>query len=120
MSFSDRGVDITGPTLRGSPLYAAGIDRGDRIVEIDGKSLQTRRELDDLTASHKPGDHSKLTVETRAGEKQIQVIWAQAPDLEIVSFETAGRQVTPEITRFREAWLESRALRPLPKIDSLQ
>jgi len=120
MSFSDRGVDITGPTLRGSPLYAAGIDRGDRIVEIDGKSLQTRRELDDLTASHKPGDHSKLTVETRAGEKQIQVIWAQAPDLEIVSFETAGRQVTPEITRFREAWLESKALRPLPKIDSLQ
>ena len=32
MSFSDRGADVTGPTLRGSPLYIAGIDRGDRIV----------------------------------------------------------------------------------------
>jgi predicted metalloprotease with PDZ domain len=48
MSFSDRGVDVFGSTLRGSPLYAAGIDRGDRILEADGKSIQTRRDLDDL------------------------------------------------------------------------
>ena len=33
-----------GPTLRGSPLYIAGIDRGDRIVESDGKDLKTRRD----------------------------------------------------------------------------
>jgi predicted metalloprotease with PDZ domain len=117
MSFSDRGVDIFGSTLRGSPLYAAGIDRGDRILEADGKALKTRRDLDDLTASHKPGDRSELTLETRAGKKKVEITWAQAPDVEIVSFEQAGRQVTPEITAFREAWLGSKALRPLPKID---
>ena len=92
MSFSDRGIDVTGPTLRGSPLYIAGIDRGDRIVEADGKSLKTRQNLDDLAASHKPGDRSTLTVETRTGRKQVQITWAQAPDVEIVSFEKAGRQ----------------------------
>lgn len=117
VSFSDRGVDLTGPTLRGSPLYIAGIDRGDRVAEVDGKSVKTRQELNDLAASHKPGDHSTLTVEGRAGKRQVQIIWAQAPDVEIVSFEKAGRPVTPEITAFREAWLGSKALRPLPQIE---
>jgi len=112
MRFSDRGIDVTGPTLRGSPLYAAGIDQGDRILEF-----KTRREWDDLAASHKPGDRSTLTVEARTGRKQVEITWAQAPDVEIVSFEQAGRQVTPEITAFRDAWLGSKALRPLPKIE---
>ena len=58
MNFSERGIEVTGPTLRGSPLYIAGIDRGDRILDF-----KTRREWDDLAASHKPGDRSTLTVE---------------------------------------------------------
>jgi predicted metalloprotease with PDZ domain len=112
MSFSDRGADVIGPTLRGSPLYLAGIDRGDRILDF-----KTRREQDDLAASHKPGDRGTLTVEGRSGKKRIEITWAQAPDVEIVSFEKAGRPVTPEITDFRDAWLGSKALRPLPKIE---
>jgi predicted metalloprotease with PDZ domain len=117
MSFSDRGIDVIGPTLGGSPLYIAAIDRGDRIVEIDGKNLRKRRDLDDLAASHRPGDRSTLIVEARTGRKQVEITWAQAPDVEIVSFEKAGRPVTPEIITFREAWLGSKALRPLPKIE---
>ena len=117
MSFSDRGIDITGPTLRDSPLYRSGIDRGDRILEADGKNLKTRQNLDDLAAAHKPGDRSTLTVEARTGRRKVEITWAQAPDVEIVSFEHAGRPVTPEITAFRDAWLGSKALRPLPRID---
>jgi len=117
MTFSDRGIDITGPSLRGSPLYAAGVDRGDRIVEVDGKNVKTRRDVDDAAASHKPGDRSTLTVESRAGRKQVQLTWAPAPDVELVPFEKAGRDVTPQIKEFRNAWLGSKALRPLPKID---
>jgi predicted metalloprotease with PDZ domain len=117
MNFSDRGVDIGSSPQRGSPLYAAGIDRGDRIVEVDGKGVRTRRDLDEVTASHKPGDRSTLSVETRLGKKQIELVWAHAPDVWIMSFEKAGRPVTPEIRVFREAWLGSKALRPLPRID---
>jgi predicted metalloprotease with PDZ domain len=117
MSFSDRGADVIGSTQRGSPLYVAGVDRADRIVEIDGKPVKTRREWDDVGASHKPGDRSTLAVEARTGRKQTEITWTQSPDVWIVSFEKEGRPVTPEITRFREAWLGSKALRPLPKIE---
>ena len=117
MIFSDRGIDITGPSLRGSPLYKAGIDRGDRIVEVDGKTVKTRRDVDDAAASHKPGDRSTLTVATRDGRKQVPLTWAAAPDFELVPFEKAGREVTPQIKEFRNAWLGSKAWRPLPKID---
>jgi predicted metalloprotease with PDZ domain len=117
MSFSDRGVEVMGSTLRGSPLYNAGIDRGDRIVQADGKDLKTRQNFDDLAASHKPGDRSTLAVESRTGKKQVEITWAQAPDVDIVSFEKQGRQVTPEIAAFRDAWMGSKALRPLPRID---
>lgn len=117
MVFSERGIEIAGPTLRGSPLYTAGIDRGDRIVEVDGKSVKTRADLDDQAAAHKPGDRSMLTVEGRAGKRKVEITWAQSPDLEIVSFERAGRQVTPEITVLRSGWFGSKALRPLPRID---
>jgi predicted metalloprotease with PDZ domain len=116
MTFSDRGADIVW-THRASPLYIAGIDRGDRITEVDGKTIRTRKEWDDLAASHRPGDRSTLMVEARTGKKQIEIAWVQAPDVWITSFEKAGRQVTPEITRFRDAWLGSKALRPLPKIE---
>jgi predicted metalloprotease with PDZ domain len=116
MSFSERGIDINGSTLRGSPLYIVGIDRGDRIVEADGKILKTRQDFNDLVASHRPGDRGTLTVEARTGRKQVDIVWAQSPDVEIVSFEKAGRQVTPEIAAFREAWLGSKALRPLPQL----
>ncbi len=117
MSFSDRGIDLFLATLKGSPLYAAGIDRGDRLIEADGKSLKSRRELDDLAASHKPGDRSMFTVETRTGRRQIPVTWGESPEFEIVSFESAGRQVSPGVEAFREAWLGSHALRSMPKID---
>ena len=58
-----------------------------------------------------------MIVEGRGGKRQVQITWASAPDVEIVSFEKAGRQVTPEITAFRDAWLGSKALQPLPKIE---
>ena len=43
MGFSDRGIDITGSTLRGSPLYLAGIDRGDRISKPTVRILRPGR-----------------------------------------------------------------------------
>jgi predicted metalloprotease with PDZ domain len=113
MTFSDRGADLTA-TLRGSPLYKAGLDRGDRIVEWDGKAIKTQAELNTLLEGHKPGDHIKLQVETRDGKKEVDLELAGPPGYEMEPYEMAGKELTPEMKAFRDAWLSSKAIHPAP------
>jgi predicted metalloprotease with PDZ domain len=111
LTFSERGAEITA-TLRGSPLYNAGLDRGDRVVEWDGKAIKTQAELTTLLESHKPGDHIKLQVEMRSGKKEVEVELAGPPGYEMEPYEMAGKELTPEMRAFREAWLSSKAIHP--------
>jgi predicted metalloprotease with PDZ domain len=111
LTFSDAGADITS-TLRGSPLYNAGLDRGDRIVEWDGKAVKTQAELNTVLNGHKPGDRIKLQVETRAGKKEVEIELAGPPGYELEPYEMAGKELTPEMKAFRDAWLSSKAIHP--------
>ena len=103
-NWSDRGMTLSMPTLRDSPLYDAGLDRGDRIVEWDGRAPKTQAELDAILAKHRPGDTIHLRAETRAGRQDVDIVLGETPGFQIVPFELAGRQLTPEMTRFREDW----------------
>jgi predicted metalloprotease with PDZ domain len=113
LTFSERGADIT-TTLRGSPMYNAGLDRGDRIVEWDGKAIKTQGELTAFLDGHKPGDRIELQVETRAGKKDVEMELAGPPGYELEPYEMAGKELTPEMKAFREAWLSSKAIHPAP------
>jgi predicted metalloprotease with PDZ domain len=113
LTFSERGADITA-TLRGSPMYNAGLDRGDRIVEWDGKAIKTQGELTAFLDGHKPGDRIELQVETRAGKKDVEMEFAGPPGYELEPYEMAGKELTPEMKAFREAWLSSKAIHPAP------
>jgi len=115
-NFTDRGAEIATGTLRGSPLFNAGLDRGDRILEWEGKSPKTQQELTAQLDAHKPGDHIKLRVETRDGRKEVDVELTSPPGYEIALYELAGKELTPEMKSFREAWLASKAVAPLPKL----
>jgi predicted metalloprotease with PDZ domain len=114
-TLSDRGMTLNAPTVRGSPLYDAGLDRGDRIVEWDGHAAKTEAKLEAILARHKPGDKIHLRVETRAGRKEVDLVLAAPPGLRMVPYESAGRSLTPEMAAFRKAWLSSKAIHPLPK-----
>jgi predicted metalloprotease with PDZ domain len=111
LTFSERGADITA-TLSGSPMYNAGLDRGDRIVEWDGKAIKTQAELTTLLDGYKPGGHIKLQVETRGGKKEIDLELAGPPGFEMEPYEMAGKEPTPEMKAFRDAWLSSKAIHP--------
>ena len=114
LTFSDRGGDITTPTLRGSPIYNAGLDRGDRIVEWDGKAIKTQADLTALLDAHKPGDRIKLKVEARDATKDVDLELAGPPGFEMEPYETAGKELTAEMKTFRDAWLSSKAIHPAP------
>jgi predicted metalloprotease with PDZ domain len=114
-TFSDRGADIAAATPRGSPLYNAGLDRGDRIVEWDGKAIKAQAELTTFLDAHKPGDRIKLQVETRGPKKEVELELAGPQGFEAEPYEMAGKELTPEMKAFRDAWLSSKAIHPAPK-----
>jgi predicted metalloprotease with PDZ domain len=117
LNFSKQGAEITAATRRGSPLYNAGLDRGDRLLKVDGKELKSAEDVEKFINSHKPGDVTECTVTGRTGQREVQVTWTESPSVEVVPFEKSGMALTPEVKAFRKAWLQSRAISPLPKVD---
>ncbi len=50
-----KGIYITDVTA-GSGAAAAGIRKGDILVSLEGKTVETMRDLDKIKETHKPGD----------------------------------------------------------------
>ena len=113
---TDKGLEITSPVLRGSPAYIAGLDRGDKIVEFEGKLLKTQDDVTKWLDGHKPGDKVKLKVESRKGLKDVELVLTESPGLEVVTFEKANQPVTRQQLALREQWLSSKAIHPLPEL----
>ena len=113
---SDMGMEITGAVLRDSPAYAAGLDRGDKVLEFDGKALKSEDDLTKWLDARKPGEKVKLKVEARGGKRDVEVTLAESPGLEVVTFEQAGKVAGREQLALREAWLSSKAVHALPEV----
>jgi predicted metalloprotease with PDZ domain len=114
--FSDAGLVVSGAVLRDSPAYAAGLDRGDTITEFEGKTLKTESEYTKWLDSRKPGDKVKLKVDGRTGKRDVEATLASDPQMEIVTFEQAGKTPSPAQLALRSQWLGSKAVHPLPEL----
>jgi predicted metalloprotease with PDZ domain len=99
---------VLAPTPIGSPLYAAGVDRNDRIASLDGRALNGAEDWNVVLASHKPGDVVPIIFESRGTTINTMLTLAASPRIEIVPFEAAGEAVTDAVRSFRAAWLRAR------------
>jgi predicted metalloprotease with PDZ domain len=115
--FSDKGAELVSATLRGTPLYEAGLDRGDVISTFGGKAMKTQADFTSWLEGLKPGDKVKLRVESRGVKKEVELTAAESPALEVVTYEEAQKPVTAQIEEFRQAWLSSKAIHPSPKLE---
>ena len=103
----DRDVaTVVGYTTMGTPIYEAGIDRGDRIVSLDGRGIRSSGDVLSVLRGKRPGDRISVVYQSRDGERTSEIILTESPALEVVTFESAGLAVNAEIRRFREDWLE--------------
>ncbi len=96
---------IAGNTLAGSPIYDAGLDRGDRIIALDGKPTSKQADVDAVLAAHKPGERVSVDYESRGQQHSATVTLGERTEYEIVTFEKAGLPVTAEMRAVRRAWL---------------
>jgi predicted metalloprotease with PDZ domain len=108
LTASNTGLELNAPTLRGSPLYQAGIDKGDEIQACGEEAMKTLSKLDACLSSHQPGDVVTLRVKGRSGIRLVSVTLVQDPALALTSLERSGLPVTPAILNFRQAWLASK------------
>jgi len=102
---SAEGVKLTDVALRGSPLYAAGLDRGDEITRCDAKEVKKLDDWQSCLSKHSPGESLIVDYRSRGGLRHVTVSVSEDPTIEIVTFEKAGLTVTQEIQSFRKAWL---------------
>lgn len=109
VQFDSSGARVLGPTLAGTPVYDAGVDRDDLIVTIGGRPATSQEAFTAAVAGKRPGEAVELVYEQRGERRTVRAALIEDRRLEAVTFEQAGRALTRAQRRFREAWLGSRA-----------
>ena len=104
-------VKLAEVSLRGSPLYAAGLEKDDEIKQCDGKAVRKPDDLENCVAKHSIGETLTISYNSRSGPKKVNVRLGEDPTLEVVTYEKAGKPISEEVRVFRALWLGSHAMR---------
>lgn len=89
----------------GTPLYEAGLDRGDQIVAVGETSIAGAADWTAALAAAKPGDVLPIRFLQRGMERSATLRVVADPSFRLVRAEADGGSVTPEQLAFRQAWL---------------
>ncbi len=108
-SYVDGAVVLDEGTIEGTPLYVAGLDRGDRIASFDGQAIGAEDDLRSWLEKRRPGERVGLEVHQRGRDRTLQLVLAEDPALEVIPFEHLERPISPEILSFRDAWLGAKS-----------
>jgi predicted metalloprotease with PDZ domain len=108
LEFNDGAGRISSPTVEGTPAYAAGLDRGDELLTLDGVAVSAPGRLEEAVQRRKPGDRVRAAVRRRGVVSEATIAIEEDPRLHVVPTEQAGRQLTAAERSFRDAWLGSK------------
>ncbi len=85
MFATEAGIEVVEVTAD-SPAEAAGLEMGDRIIALDGRTLGLEDDFAALIAGYEPGDGITLTVLRDGEEQEIEVTLGEHPDREGSAF----------------------------------
>jgi len=100
-----REAIVSTNSIIGSPLYDAGLDRGDRIVAVGGRKIGSQQDWDRAIERHAPGDRATIQYVQRGVERTAEIVFVEDPTLEAVPLEDLGQELGPAQLAFRSAWL---------------
>ena len=103
--FDGKAAIISENTIIGSPLYIAGLDRGDQVLAVDRLPIEDRSSWNNAVGRYQPGDTVSIRFRQRGVEKTAELTFEEDPELEVVTYESAGLEVTDSMREFRAAWL---------------
>ena len=101
------GMRLTQHSRYNTPLYNAGLARGDVIASVDGRSVTSRGQVERYVSAKNPNDSIAIGF-VRNGERKESIV-ALAPErsIEIVTLESTGQAPSETQRLFRDAWLSS-------------
>jgi S1-C subfamily serine protease len=108
LRYGQDGAVIAQYTTVGTPVYDAGLDQGDRILELDGRALRSPADLAAVLEGKRPGDEIPVRYASRGAERSAVIVLAASPALEVVTYEADGREADDAVRTFREDWVESK------------
>ena len=106
---ADKGLQITSNTLKGQPIYNAGLDFDDIITELDGKPVDSIADIESILSSHHPGDKIDISFIHREVLNKTAITLQEDSSLKVVTYEEEEKPVTQSIQDFRKAWLGSKS-----------
>ncbi|MDB5145829.1 MAG: family metallopeptidase [Mucilaginibacter sp.] len=95
-------------SIIGTPIYKAGLDVDDIILKADGKEVKDIQTFNDIVAGKNIGDKIVVNYKNRTGDHETTIVLEESPNLEVVPFEKAGKELTKEQTDFRNNWLSTK------------
>ncbi|MFD1256319.1 M61 family metallopeptidase [Mucilaginibacter terrae] len=107
-STENTGLLISNSTTIGTPYYKAGLDAGDILLTANGTAIQDGQSLTDLVNAKKPGDKINIAYKNRSGNHETVVTLEESPNFEVVTYETAGKELSAAQKEFRNQWLSSK------------
>ena len=105
------GLVMRSNTVKGTPLYTAGLDIDDVLTTIDGQAIRKTDALLPLLTRHKPGDTIAVKYLHRGEARTVSVTLAENPDYTVVANEKAGSALTPTQQQFRADWLGAKGVK---------
>jgi len=106
----DGGTRISTLVAQGTPAFDAGLDQDDQITSLGGRTVTSWAQVQQILASHKPGDIVRVEFRRRTGATAGGTMTLKEdPSREAAFLEDAGGRPTAEQVAFRQAWLGSRA-----------
>jgi putative serine protease PepD len=79
VSLQDDGPAELGTVQPNTPASRGGLQKGDVVVGVDGKTINSGDDLREVIDSHEPGDELTLSIKRNGQERTVQVTLGQRP-----------------------------------------
>jgi len=93
---------MTGTPTLASPLYQAGLDRGDRVLDIGGESIESAGDLRTFLQDHTPGEVLSVRFDSRG--QTYETSMTLAPDPSLAGALATGAVSTEGEREFLQRW----------------
>ena len=97
--------EIRDNVIKGTPLYEAGLERGDEILKIGNRKIKKQGDIDKVLERYNSGDTVKITYLQRGEAKTSTITFASDPTMELKLLEDIDEKPSKKQLKFREAWL---------------